>query len=139
MTRFHEQWLCHAGERKQKIFSPLGTKLYFSCKFSERKFHCFVHQHGCLVTWLKTSNRGFFWKCYGFLYLLDILKQMCKERWKSIQSKRVCMTPPPPPPTSKVWVCHCETPIGNGNIQRLQPSSFFLTFSRFLKLVIFFV
>ena len=47
--------------------------------------------------------------------------------------------PPPPPHNLKVWIRHCKIPIVNDNIQRFQPSHFCLMFSRFLKLIYFFV
>ena len=40
----------------QKHFSPLGTKTLISCKFVEKKFHCFDHQRGRLVMWLQAKN-----------------------------------------------------------------------------------
>ena len=50
-------WPCCWMETED--FLSAGNETLFSCKFYEIKFHCFAHQHSCLVTWLKTSsNKG---------------------------------------------------------------------------------
>ena len=40
---------------RTKAFPPLGKKKFFM-QILLKIFYCFVYQHGCLVTWLKTSN-----------------------------------------------------------------------------------
>ena len=60
---FHINWWFSADilvamllDGNKKDFLSAGNETLFSCKFYEIKFHCFAHQHSCLVTWLKTSS-----------------------------------------------------------------------------------
>ena len=46
----------HVGDQKQKLFSPLGTKLYFFMQILWEKFYIIDPQHGRLVTGLQTKN-----------------------------------------------------------------------------------
>ena len=43
---------------RTKAFLSSGKLTLFSCKFFQKKFHCFDPQHGRLVTWLQTKNVG---------------------------------------------------------------------------------
>ena len=61
----------HVGG-KNNVENSFGNLIILLCKTWETFCHCFVHQHGRLITWLKTKN------CFGAN--MAVLSRECNQR-----------------------------------------------------------
>ena len=52
------------GKKKQKHFSPFGTKPYFHRKSFEKKFYCNEHQHGRFFHVAESQESGWTYRTY---------------------------------------------------------------------------